>query len=72
MNSEARSKTLLAIARKIFRPRALLLLIDGVAIMSWIFLRFKPFRINPSKLFADRYSHSNGIENVGISPSITG
>ena len=32
---------------------------------------FKHFRINHSKLFADKKNHINGIENFGTRPSVT-
>lgn len=35
----------------------------GVVILCWICLTFKHYRINHSKVFADRQNHINGIEN---------
>ncbi|MDC0336194.1 IS1595 family transposase [Pseudodesulfovibrio sp.] len=60
---DAKSKTLMPIIRKKVQPDSI---VYSDALYSYNVLdisEFKHFRINHSKLFADRQNHINGIEN---------
>lgn len=67
----AQSKTLMPIIREKVQPDSI---VYSDVLYSYNVLdvsEFKHFRINHSKLFADRLNHINGIENFGTRPSTT-